>query len=110
MEIAPPGHERLSGAPRGGGKFCCVSEVVQDREEEQCARAWLRMLSPGAGMGALCPMWMVSKDKAELALEKGWPEGQGSPGGLCGTVWDRESQVGLFARTHRRLLEWLECG
>lgn len=59
----------------------------------------MRALSPGPEMGALCSVWMarhcevsqVSKDKAKLALEEGWPEGHGSPGGLCGAMWDKES-------------------
>lgn len=97
------------GSP-GVGKFCRASEIRQDPEEQQCAQVWLRALSPGAEMGALRPTWMVSKDRAELALEKGWPDGQGSPGGLCGSVCGRESRVGLFACSHGRLLEWLECG
>lgn len=77
----------------GVGRDADAPQRLEGTERSGSAQVWLRALSPGAEMRALCPVWMachdqisqVSKDKGELALEEGWPEGQGSPGGLCGT-------------------------
>lgn len=60
-------------------------------------QVWLRVLSPGAEMGALGPVWMahhcqvslVSKDKAKLALDEGGERVKAHQ--LCGTMWDKEN-------------------
>lgn len=88
-------HQRLERTKRGSGE-----------------QVWLWAPSPGAVMGALCPMWMahhcqvhpVSKDKSKLALAEGWPKGQGSPGGLRGAT--TESCGWVSALPLLMLLSW----
>lgn len=66
LEIFPSRHKCLDGAPRdgGGGRRGAGSDVHQRLERTKrgsSEQVCLWAPSPGAEMGALCPMWMAHR-------------------------------------------------